>query len=143
MKKEEVSIYQEIQRNAQNAMAALDTIAGKVYDDKLAMQISRQALKYSDLRNRSVDRLLSGKAEVCKENPVFNVVHIGGIHANTALNTSTGHVAEILIKESNQHIVDICRVMNRFPDSHGPAVELAKELMDFEEKNIQRLKRYL
>ena len=33
MKSEEAAVYREIQKNTDNAMKAIDTISGKVYDD--------------------------------------------------------------------------------------------------------------
>lgn len=143
MKKEEISIYQGIQKNAEMAIHAIDTISSKVYDDDLAMQIARQSLKYSDIRNRAVDRLLQGKAQPYQENPISNVMLKAGIQMNTLLNTSTSHIAELMIQGSNRGIVDICKSLNHYSEAGGQAVEFAKELIDFEEKNIERLKKYL
>ena len=44
MTSQEVAIYREIQKNTEMAMKAIDTISDKVYDDSLAMQLSRQSL---------------------------------------------------------------------------------------------------
>ena len=41
MKLQEANVYREIQKNTQTAMKAMDTIAGKVYDDDLALQIAQ------------------------------------------------------------------------------------------------------
>ena len=53
MKSQEVSLYQEIQRNTEMAMKAIDTISDKIYDDALAMQMSRQSIRYSELHNEA------------------------------------------------------------------------------------------
>lgn len=143
MKKEEVSIYREIQKNADMAIKAIDTISSKVYDDGLAMQIARQSLKYSEIKTRAVDKLLSGKAEPYQAHPVTDMMLKGGIHCNTLMNTSTSHIAQMMIEGSNKGIMDICRTLNRYQDTQGQAVQMAKELVDFEEKNIERLKKYL
>lgn len=143
MKKEEVSVYREIQKNADMAIAAIDTISDKIYEDDLALQVARQSLKYSDIRNRATDRLLQGKAEPQRRNPFSEMMLKGAIQYNTLLNTSTSHIAEMMIQGSNRGIVDMCKTLNRFPDLNGQAMEMARELMDFEEKNIERLKKYL
>ena len=56
MESQEAAVYREIQRNAEMAMKAIDTISGKVYDDDLALQISRQSLKYAELYNEEIGR---------------------------------------------------------------------------------------
>ena len=49
-------------------MKAIDTISGKVYDDDLALQISRQSLKYAELYNEASRQLMEGKAERYQSN---------------------------------------------------------------------------
>lgn len=143
MKAEEVKVYREIQKNSETAMKALDTIANMVYDDSLALQISRQSLKYSDIRNRAMDKLLQAKAEPYRPNYVSDMMLAGGIHSKTMLNTSTSHIAELLIQSSNKGITEMCKVLNHNEGAGGYSVEMAKELMDFEEKNIELMKKYL
>lgn len=143
MKAEEVKVYQEIQKNAEMAMKAINVISDKVHDDGLGMQIARQSLKYSDLHNRALDKLLQGKAEPHHPNYVTDFMLAGGIHSKTLLNTSTSHIAELMIQGSNRGITEMCKALNHNPGAAFAAVELAKELMDFEEKNIERLKKYL
>ena len=59
------------------------------------------------------------------------------IHINTLLNTSTSHLAELMIQGSNRGITDMCKSLNHNATEKSMATELARELMDFEEKNIE------
>lgn len=143
MKSQEVAVYREIQRNAEMAMKAIDTISDKVYDDQLAMQISRQALKYSEIRNKAVENLLQAKAEPYHSNHLTDAMLKGGIHYNTMLNTSTGHIAELMIKGSNNGVLELSKVLNHNEEAGEKPLSLARQLMEFEEKNINQLKKYL
>lgn len=143
MKSQEVAVYREIQKNTEMAMKAIDTISDKVYDDRLAMQISRQGLKYSELHNEALSRLLAGKAEPYHANHFTDIMLRGSIHYNTLLNTSTGHIAELMIKGSNTGIMEINKVLNHNEEAGEHSTALAKKLLDFEEKNIAQLKKYL
>lgn len=143
MKPEEIFIYRDIQKNAEMAMKAIDTISDKVYEDDLALQITRQSLKYGDIRNRALDRLLAAKAEPVHTNYLQDIMLKGAIHMNTLLNTSTSHIAELMIQGSNRGITDMYKSLNHNATEQSMAVELAKELMDFEEKNIAVMKKYL
>lgn len=143
MKAEEVNIYREIQRSTEMAIKAIDTISDKVYDDGLSMQIARQSLKYSDLRGRAVDKLLQAKAQPYQSNHLADMMLAGGIHSRTLLNTSTSHIAELMIRGSNRGITEMCKALNHNPGAGQAATEFAKELMAFEERNIERLKKYL
>lgn len=143
MNRDDTEMLRDIQRNTEMAMQAIDTISDKVYDDDLAVQLSRQALKYSELHNRALDRILEGKAEPYRTNNLSRMMLVGGIHANTLLDTSTSHIAELLIQGSSRGITDMCRSMNHHQNADMTSMEIARELMDFEEKNIERLKKYL
>ena len=115
MKPEEVNVYREIQKNAEMAVKAIETISDKVYEDDFALQISRQALKYSDIRNRAMEKLLSAKAEPVHQNYLSDMMLKSAIHMNTLFNTSTSHLAELMIQGSNRGITEMCKVLNHNP----------------------------
>lgn len=142
MKPEEVNVYREIQKNAEMGMKAIETLSDKVYEDDFARQISRQSLKYSDIRNRAMHKLLEAKAEPVHASQLSDMMLKGAVHMNTLLNTSTSHLAEMMIQGSNRGITQMCKVLNHNPQAQA-SMELAKELMDFEEKSINILKKYL
>ena len=134
MKPEEIFIYRDIQRNTEMAIKAIDTLSDKVYEDDFALQISRQSLKYSDIRRRAMEKHANYMADFMLKS---------AIHINTLLNTSTSHLAELMIQGSNRGITDMCKSLNHNATEKSMATELARELMDFEEKNIEVMKRYL
>lgn len=143
MKSQEITIYREIQRNTEMAMKAIDTISDKIYDDQLATQISRQSLKYSQLHNEALKQLVEAKAEPYHGNHLSDMMLKTGIHYNTMLNTSTGHIAEMMIKGSNNGILEMEKILKHNEDAGEEPVSLAKQLIDFEQKNVTRLKEYL
>ena len=143
MTSHEAAIYREIQRNTDMAMKAIDTISGKVYDDDLALQISRQSIRYSELHNEACRQLMNAKAERYQSNALSEVMLKTGIHYNTILNTSTGHLAELMIKENNNGILEMEKVLKHHENAGRESVALAKQLIDLEQTNIACLKEYL
>lgn len=143
MKPQEIEVYREIQKNTEMAMKAIDTISDKVYDDQLALQISRQSIKYSELHNEASKQLVAAKAEPYRGNHLSDMMLKAGINYNTMLNTSTGHIAELMIKGSNNGILEMSKILNHNQEAGERPVALAQQLIDFEEKNINSLKHYL
>lgn len=143
MKTQEVAIYREVQRNAEAAIKALDTLSDKVYDKDLAMQISRQSLEYANLRGKAMQALLDAKAEPYRANQLTDMVQKTGLHYNTLLNTSTGHIAELMIKERNNGVLEMEKVLKHNADAGEKPRTLAKELLEFDQNNITTLKSYL
>lgn len=143
LRNDDVKILQEVQRNTGMAMKALDAISPKIYDDDLSMQVARETMKYSEIYNAATDKLLSGGAASYRSTGFEDVMLKGSVRANTMLNPSTSHIAELLIQGSNRGLTSMWKAINHHEKAGDPSMEMAKELMDFEEKNIERLKHYL
>ena len=143
MRSQEAAVYREIQKSTESAMTAIDAISDKVYDERLAMQITKQALQYSEIRNQAVEKLLEGKAKLYHSTHLSDLALKGGIHYNTLLNTSTGHIAELMIRGSNQGILAMNRILNHNSEAGEVPASLAKQLIHCEEQNIERLTKYL
>ena len=143
MRREDIQVLRDIQKNAELAMKAVDTVSDKIYDDALALQLSRQSLRYSQIRNEAVDRLLSAHLEPARTNLVEEMLVAGNIHKDTLLNTSTSHIAELVIQESSRKISRLCQSLHKYENAGDQAVEMAREFMDFEESNIRQLRKFL
>ena len=143
MRWEDIQVFRVVQKNAELAMKAVDTVSDKTYDDDLALHLSRQSLKYSELRNQAAGKLLSAHLEPSRKNVVEEMVVAGTMHRDTLLNTSTSHIAELMIQGSNRGLTSMWKAINHHENAGNTSMEVAKELMDFEEKNIERLKKYL
>lgn len=143
MKSQEAEVYRRIQETTDTAIKALDTLSDKVYDDQLAMQISDQSLRYSELHNMASRQLVAAKAESYRPNALSEFALRSGLHYNTFLNTSTGHLAELMIKNSNDSILKLEKSLNHNQDAGENCVSLARQLIGMEEENIKKLKDYL
>ncbi|MDD6810801.1 MAG: hypothetical protein PUD93_02885 [Lachnospiraceae bacterium] len=143
MKQDDIAILREIQKNTKMAMAAIDTLLDKVEDDKFIINLSRQSVGYARIHNDAVERLIEEKSRTCRENQVSEMILRGSVHANTLFNTSLSHLAEMLIQGSNRGLTSMYKSVKHHTSADERSVELAKELMDFEEKNIEQLKDFL
>lgn len=143
MTSQEVAVYREIQRNADVGMKTIDTIADMVHDEALALQMSRQSLKYSELYNEAAKQLIEAKAAGYKSTVMSDAMLRTGIHYNTMLNTSTGRIAELMIKGSTNGILEMEKALKHNEGAGERSVTLAKQLIELEEKNVARLKQYL
>lgn len=143
MQKQDLEIYRSVQRNAEMGAKAINMISDKVHDAELSRQLTKQGLKYSEIRSKAVDKLLEEKADPYRGTYMQDIMLATGIHSNTMFNTSTSHIAEMMIQGSNRGITDMWKTLNHNKMAEKSSVEFARELMEFEEKNIERLKSYL
>lgn len=143
MKKDEQEILKEIQKNTGMAVKAIETISEKVYDEAMKYELAKENMIYSEIYHKAGKCLLENKAEGYHGSVVEDMMLKGGIHMNTMMNCSTSKIAELMIQGSNRGITNMWKSMNHHTDAAGTSMEIARELMDFEEKCIERLKKYL
>ncbi len=143
MKKDDLKLYHSIQRNAGLAMSALDAVTERVYDKELSVEMSREFMAFADIHNRALKELTKEKEEGYRNSQVQEVLKRSGLQMSTMLDSSTSHVADILIQENSKGVTDIWRNMKTYENAGKTCMELAEELAGFEEKNMERLKRYL
>lgn len=143
MKSQEVAVYKGIQKSTDMAMKAIETIAGKAGDEEFARKLSSQSIRYSEIHNEASKQLMAAKASMYQSSAISDVVHRTGIHYNTMLNTSTGRLAELMIRENNNGILEMEKVLKHNEGAGAMPVKLAKQLIDFEESSVACLKEYL
>lgn len=143
MRHDDEMVLKEIQKNTQMGMTAIDTILDKIGNDAFSLTLSRQSMHYADIHNRALDQILRQNGEGYRGSQIGEMMLKGSIHANTALNISTEHLAEMMIQGSSRGITSMWKSLKHNGLAGEETVELAKELMDFEEKSIERLKDFL
>lgn len=143
MTRQEAAVYKEIQKNTDTALKTIETIAGKAYDDEFSRQLSEQSIRFSEIHNEASKQLMAAKASMYQGSVLSDAMLKTGIHYNTMLNTSTGHLAELMIKENNNGIIEMEKILKHNENAGSLSVKLAKQLINFEEKNVVSLKQFL
>lgn len=143
MNKDDIAILKSIQKNTEMAMKAIDTIEHKVQDKNLSLLLAKTENRYSGLHEKAVSSLIEAGVEPGRTSGWEEMMLVGGITGNTLLNTSTSHIAELMIKGSNMGITDLNKTLNRHAQGEKIAMSLAEELMKMEQENLNEYKKYL
>lgn len=100
---------------------------------------------YEKINGRIKEILRAHQAEAKQENLMTRTMAHAGIVMNTAMDASDSHIAEMLIEGSTMAITQMTRLTHQFESR--PACEeligIAREVITFEEGQIERLKAYL
>ena len=125
------------------AIKAINTLSEKVSDETFSGHLASQALKYSEIHTEASKQLMAAKAPLYQANALADMMLKTGIHYNTMLNTSTEHLAELMIKGSNNGILEMEKVLKHNEEAGTMPVKLAQQLIAMEEKSISCMKDYL
>lgn len=143
MKKDDQEILKEVQKNTEMAIRAIDTVSEKIRDEDLRQELSKEKLLYSVIQNKATDRLQSERAEGYHGSTMQDLMLKGSIQVNTLTNCSSSKIAELMIQGSSRGITSMWKSINHHQNSGNTSMEVARELVDFEEKSIGRLKKFL
>lgn len=140
---EDFAVLNEAYRESRTGQESINTILSKIYDEDLALDLNRQAVQFMAFEDKIVEKLREESRRPQEGGPVEKAKMWTSLQANTILNTSTEHMADMMIQGNARAITDMMRTVKRNKGAKKEYCELAEELMDFEEKNIAKLKSYL
>lgn len=140
---EDFAVLNEAYRESRAGQESINTILSKIYDEDLALDLNRQAVQFMAFEDKVVEKLREESQRPQKDGPVEKAKMWTSLQANTILNTSTEHMADMMIQGNAKAITDMMRTVKRNKGAKQEYCELAEELMDFEERNIAKLKSYL
>ncbi|MCI9447492.1 MAG: hypothetical protein HFH36_08875 [Lachnospiraceae bacterium] len=139
---EEINVLKETRKNASMAVNAIDALMGKIYNQEFAYELTAERERFRDFERRAEAGLWE-HGLVSRDSGVQKAMLWGSIQANTLMNISTNHMADMVIQGNAKGIAELMKTKHNNKASGSFANELAEELMDFEEENIERLKRFL
>ena len=137
------AVLGESYRNTRMGREAINVIIGKVEDDDLALDLNRQACRFVQMEEKIQKEYLKEKETPPEDRLMERTMLWSGIQMNTLLNASTEHLADMMIQGNTRGITELMKAKHNNKKSGSFANELSEELMDFEEENIERLKRFL
>lgn len=143
MKKQDINVYREIQHNSESAIKAIEAISEKIYDDSLAVQMTGQSLQFSKIRNEAVEELVKAGADIYHGSYIEDMHMKRSIGYHTLLNSSMSKIAELLINENNNGIVNMEKSLNHNDNISQKPESLARKLIETEEKSIAGLRHFL
>lgn len=149
MNRSDKEMYCEVYRSSTMGTESILALMPKVENEQLKADMVTQMNGYGSFAERAKRGLEAEHVtpEEEKKSKVFAAK--SGIAAETMFDTSPSHIAELMIRGSGADIVSITRSQNEA--THGQtriseateAFKLCSELVDFENQNIERMKKYL
>ncbi len=137
------AVLTECYKNAHVGRDAINMMISKVEDEDLALDLNRQACRFLRFEEQ-VEREFAKEKEEMPQSSVLDRTKLwGGIQMNTLLNASTPHLADMLIRGNAMGITDLMKAVKANSGAQREYCEMAREIMDFEEKNMEKLRAYL
>lgn len=134
-----------IYKNVKMGSDLIMTMLPKIENQQLKSYVTEQLASYEKYASEVKTLINKSGDEPKEESLISKWMAKMGIQMNTLTDSTTSHLAEMMIQGSTMNVTDLLRKIHESENSDGQAgeISLAREIVDFEEKNIENLKEYL
>ncbi len=136
-------LLEEVYRATQMGLEGIRAVTPKIEDTQLKKEIRREEAVYQKFVSRAEEMLAAKGAIPQTHDGVKKAMLWGSVQMNTLMDSSPEHMAELLINGTTMGIVDMTKKIGELGDSDAGARRLAEDFINFEEKSVEQLKKYL
>ncbi len=137
--------FEEIYKGSKMGADSIINLLPHVSDDALRSLMTQQLDGYEKYAARAARALEEGGATPHEEKLLARVGARIGMAVHTMIDSTTSHLAEMMVEGSHMSVTEMTKLINAMERCEGMenAMRLAREVIAFEEHNLELLKRFL
>lgn len=138
-------MLEEIYKNAKMGAEALLSLLPKVADSNMRRDLTAQLDGYEGYAKQA-EQYLCEQGKEAKDAGVWQKMTAKvGIGVNTLMDSDTSHLAEMVIEGSNMNITASVKLLREYENCRvsEKALRLCRDMIDFEQRNVDRMQNYL
>ena len=124
-------------------MDSISNVSEKVQDSRFKDELLFQYDKYNEILNEVNDELTNYDDFPKELNPMQKAMGWMGVEINTLTDKSNSKIAELMIQGTNMGIIEGVKLLNHNPDTEKPIKDILNKFIDFQQNNVEQLKKYL
>ena len=144
-KNKDAEFLQDIYSNVKMGSDSIINLLPKIKDDDMKMMMTSQLNQYEKYAQNVKDQLVKQGVEPREVNPVSKLSAKIGMEMKSMQDSTTSHMAEMMVQGSTMDVTDLLQkvsVYEKCPECKN-SVSLAREIVAFEERNIEKMKEFL
>ncbi|MNM89366.1 hypothetical protein D3C81_1015960 [compost metagenome] len=138
-----IELLNYIYQNSEMGKDTLTQLIKMTTDENFKNNLQSQLNEYNSIFNEADEKLKSNNKESKSIGTLTKVSTYISINFNTVINKTPSHMAEMLIQGSTMGIIDITKKIKEYKSQDQTILGLANKLLQFEQKNIDELKKIL
>ena len=134
-------LYKDVKMGAESII----DIMPKVSDEQMKEELTQELENYEKFSNKIKDLLFESGKKPEEESFMTKLMAKMGIAMNTMLDSTSSHIAEIMIKGATMGITSTTKLIREYENTSCSenALALARDIVKYEEKTIEKLKKFL
>lgn len=144
MDNKDVKIVNYIMQNCEMGISSLKKLREMLESNEMQQELSEELKSYKSIYDKASRVNENLRGERTPVNMMQKFMAKMGVKMNVMMDKSDSHIAEMLIQGTNMGIIELNKILNSNPDySNEEILSILKELLEFEERRINKLKAYL
>lgn len=144
-KTREAEMLDKIYKNMKMGSDSMVNLMPKAQDAEFKKLMTAQLDGYEKFASQARQKAIEAGGEPKEENVMTKMWASVGMKMNTMMDSTTSHLAEMIVEGSTMGMTDTIKVLRDYEntDVSEYAMKLAKDIIKFEEKNIEIMKKHL
>jgi transcriptional regulator with PAS, ATPase and Fis domain len=138
-----VELLDYVYQNSEMGHDTLKQLLSMVEDGAFKQVLESQFREYDKIFTMSEEKLRLFDKEAKGIKVITKISTYIMINLKTLANKSPSHIAEMLIQGSTMGIIDITKKIKEYEEADNDTLYLANNLLEFEKRNIEELKKFL
>ncbi len=141
----EAEMLEQLYKNVKMGSDSIVKLLPKVSDGKFKTDLTDQLNGYESLAAKAKKRLKEMGAEAKEENPMIKLWSSIGMTMSTLTDSTDSHIAQMVAEGSTMGVTDGIKLLRDYENTNvsESALKLVREVIEFEEKNLERAKSYI
>lgn len=141
----DAELLQDIYSNVKMGSESILTLLPKIKNDDMKAMMTSQLNQYEKYAQNVKKMLVEQGVQPKEASPVSKLGAKIGMEMKSMQDSTTSHMAQIMVQGSTMDVTDLLQKVSayeNYPECRE-SVRLAKQIVDFEEKNIEKIKEFL
>ena len=141
----EAEMLEQLYKNVKMGSDSIVKLLPKVSDGKFKTDLTDQLNGYESFAAKAKSRLKDMGAEAKEENPMVKLWSSIGMTMSTLTDSTDSHLAQMIAEGSNMGVTDGIKLLRDYENTNvsESALKLVRDVISFEEKNVERAKSYI
>ncbi len=141
----EAELLEQVYKNVKMGSDSIVKLLGKVSDSNFKTDLTDQLNGYESIAAKAKKRLKEMGAEAKEENVMVKLWSGIGMAMSTFTDSTDSHIAQLVAEGSTMGITDGIKLLRDYENTSvsESALKLVREVIKFEENNLERAKSYI
>lgn len=141
----EAELLGDVYKNSKMGSDSILKVMPKASNERFRQDLTKQLTGYEEYAQKAKDIMRDGGYKAKEENVALRLWADIGIMINTAKDPSDSHIAEMVVEGSTMGVTDTLKLLRENENSNVSegSLRLLRDVISFEERNVEIMKGYI